>query len=382
MRKDFIEQCNRITMENITPDFSSWDLSKEDAQTRKQMKLIYAIYNLDMQALVTSYDFKEYKKQTPAKPEQQQWIGNNEFNAKHYVIPMGYEPNIAMQSAILPRLKEIYNSTAKMVKAKNGKFSFDKIFSLICDKVLFNSDSPFTAGMDIMRELSKSEDFEQDIDYMSNDVIPQAQIIASMLKAGKLISTGAKLLGDIKHLRVDYVGKDLLPVGTDLAKLLYSLPKSLITPDDFDSWFDSALAAVGVSVKDGYKKTYQTAEKVSKVAEKASIALEGVQEAKEVGKAKAAVHAVEKLAETKKEESAPFMNPPEIDRSELVPLLEDYYDITKATVALQNDGKTEGYKEFDLSYVPGIRRAFGYFDRDKAVKIYSKLLELYGTCSE
>ena len=181
MRKDFIEQCNRITMENMTPDFSSWDLSKEDAQTRKQMKLIYAIYNLDMQALVTSYDFKEYKKQTPAKPEQQQWIGNNEFNAKHYVIPMGYEPNIAIQSAILPKLKEIYNSTAKMVKAKNGKFSFDKVFSLICDKVLFNSDSPFTAGMDIMRELSKSEDFEQDIDYMSNDVIPQAQIIASML---------------------------------------------------------------------------------------------------------------------------------------------------------------------------------------------------------
>lgn len=381
MRKDFIEQCNKITMENITPDFSSWDLFKEDALTRKQMKLLYAIYNLDVQALVTSYDFKEYKRQTPAKPEQQVWIGNNEFNAKRYTVPAGYEPNKAMQTAILPKLQSIYNSTAKTVKVKNGKFSFDKVFSFICDKVLFNSDSPFTTGMDIMRELSKSEDFEGVVEYMNNETIPQAQIIASMLKSGKLISTGVKLLGDVKHLRVDYEGKDLLPVGTDLARLLYSLPESLITPDDFNSWFDSALAAVGVSVKGGYKKTYQVAEKVSKMAEKATTVLEGVQETKESGKAVATVPTAEKLTDMKKE-SAPFMNPPEIDRSTLIPLLEEYYDITKATVALQNSGKLVGSKEFDLSYIPSIRRTFGYFDRDKALKIYDKLLELYGTCSE
>jgi len=236
-----------FTFSGVEYGFKDIKIKKLSTQEAHIYFVLRAIQEMDLSVLLTAKDYHQYKKFTNESIENgTELFKYNPFYVSKMDIPSGYECNKVMQMALCPTLSGVYN------KRYAGRFKFGKrvydytvMISWMLDKILFKpATTPFKEGLDIMLTLDKHPRTNGLSDYLHNEDIKKARILAMQAKAGDLdVGEDKILLNDLRKSSYTCKSKELWGSG-EYVSILLNLPQSKIS-DDYYTWLNNAAKAFG-----------------------------------------------------------------------------------------------------------------------------------------
>lgn len=243
-RAELVKLCNKLTWGEIrVPEITN--------PKSQQEKLLYALFNMDMEAVLLSKNTFEYKRATKEDNHPKGILDNNPFYIQKLRIPAVYEVSKGEQCALLPALEDVYGKYRRNIKLKGKVYPVQKCIGYLCDTVLFNAkNSPFEDGMDILGIITRNEEASAVLAYVNARDMKYLRVLASMLKSKVGSVMQNMTVGDLRKGRFISYRKDELPAGQSIMDLMLSIPAALQTPDAFTLWVDNALMSAGVETKD------------------------------------------------------------------------------------------------------------------------------------
>lgn len=222
------------------PSFKNISVAKLHKSEKEQYLLIRAMFEWDIVAVLESDDYKSYFKKTHKEiPNGKELLKMNPLWGKRHTMPATYPGNYVMQSAMLPMIDSIYDKWKGSVQCTNGKYPFKKVLSYITDKVLFNPETtPFDEVMTIYETLDGNKATKSLCDYICNEDLPKARILAMQVANDELPEQDFISIGSLRKARYLCKTKDLWGDSSYMETML-SLPKSMQS-DDYYVWLEHA----------------------------------------------------------------------------------------------------------------------------------------------
>lgn len=242
--------CNEITNEGITPKFGDLSGCRLGHKELQQYVLLYAIYNMDVSALMQCANAEQYRRATGKTDSRVLPLlkQSNPIYMKTMTLPMGYASNKAMQCVLLPQLSRTYQLESRSIPLKRGKFPYETVLSYLCDTVLFNPhNSPFTEGLRVFTVLGKDSRTNDLDNHVSREDYGKLKVLCAQLQAGDVTTPLDEFItiGDVRKGRYSYASKDWLPEENCIEMLLECPPA--LQSDNYLTWWSSAAAARGHS---------------------------------------------------------------------------------------------------------------------------------------
>lgn len=240
--------CEDVLRYDTTPKFGDMGRARMSTPELQQYLLLYAVYNLDVLALLQSSNAEAYKRMTGSTdPVLVKYIKSaNPLYTKTMHMPLGYESNRAMQCTLLPRLEKVYNTTPCTIHFKKGKYPHVVAFSYVCDMVLFNQrTSPYSNDLDMFQVLGNdSRTAGLDL-HVSHGDYNRLRVLAAQLRAGDITVPMDSFIsiGDLRKGRYSYASHEKFP-DVDCIQLMIDCPPSMHS-DKYEEWFATAMEVGG-----------------------------------------------------------------------------------------------------------------------------------------
>lgn len=245
----FSAMCASMCKDNTSVEFG--DLSGLCLRGRAlaQFTLVYAIYHMDILALIRSADSAQYEKLTHTQVPT--WLGkHNPLSARNYTIPIHYTSNRNMQCIIWPALEEAYNKCVGFISTKRGKFPDETVLSYICDITLFSGDTPIKEALNVFTVLgqdSRTSDLEK---HATHADYHKLKVLAAQLGAGDITVPDNDFIsiGDVRASRYACRTKDEIYGNSRYVDDMLLLPPSMQS-EDYYTWLLNAAEATGREIR-------------------------------------------------------------------------------------------------------------------------------------
>lgn len=240
-----VEMLYDATWKNKQPKFDGINPGLLDRDMRHMYFLLLAMFDLDIVAAIESPDYKSYAKVTGTEvPYGEELFRDNPLWSMKCTMPATYRGNYSIQSSMLPMINEVYGKYNRSVQCANGKFQFKQVISLIADKILFNPETtPFEEVMDIYVAISSNDTVKSLCEYIRNEDLPKARILAMQISEDDLLENEFVSIGDLRKARYNCKTKQLWGDSSYMETML-SLPPSM-QADDYFTWLNNAGHAAG-----------------------------------------------------------------------------------------------------------------------------------------
>lgn len=229
--KAFEELCLGISADGDIPVFGNLDVSVLSPDEKRQLLMLYSIYNADLSVLIESRTYSDYIGKGPAQNSvlQKLMSGGNNIYSGNYAIPTGYMPNKGTQGSLIPGIVRWYGSRGDSYRCRNGKFPFDKILSVICDNVLLSAFKDL-AIFQVLASDKRTADLHN---HMCNDDLNRARVLASQVRDKCLRGDDFISIGDLRKCRYK-----CSPRGEgDYALRMTGIPRRYWIEDNYSMWF-------------------------------------------------------------------------------------------------------------------------------------------------
>lgn len=241
----FTAMCVSMCKDSTLVEFGDLSGLRLRGRALAQFTLVYAVYHMDILALIQSANSAQYEKltHTPAPA----WLGkNNPLYARNFTIPIHYTSNRSMQCIIWPALEEVYNKCARFIVTKRGKFPDETALSYICDVTLFSGDTPLKEALNVFVVLgkdSRTSDLEK---HATHADYRKLKVLAAQLEAGDITvpDTDFISIGDVRTSRYACRTKDEIYGSSQYVDDMLLLPPSMQS-EDYYTWLLNAAEATG-----------------------------------------------------------------------------------------------------------------------------------------
>ena len=240
-----VDMMYDATWNHKKPEFKSINFAQLHKSEKEQYLLIRAMFEWDIVAVLESDDYKSYFKKTHKEIRNgKELLRMNPLWGKRHTMPATYPGNYAMQSAMLPMIDKVFGAWSGSVQCTNGKYPFKKVLSYIADKILFNPEtSPFDEVMTIYETLESNKATKSLGDYIRNEDLPKARILAMQVANAELPEQDFISIGSLRKARYACKTKDLWGDSSYMEAML-ALPPSMVS-DDYYTWLKHAGDASG-----------------------------------------------------------------------------------------------------------------------------------------
>lgn len=241
-REALVVMLNAVTFKQELYGFKNIDIRALSPEDAKVYFALEAVHFSNIDALLISQDYNQYKKITRETIENGSIMFKyNPFYVKKLNIPFTYKSNHVMQRALCKDLDVVYDKKYSGV-FRIGKKNYDYkvVISWLLDSILFNpKTTPFVEGIKVMLALDTNKRTAGLSDYLHCEDMPRARILAMQAECGDLDGDDSPIL--LNNLRrCDYPCKTLTLWGNeDYASVMLNLPESMMS-SDYITWLDNA----------------------------------------------------------------------------------------------------------------------------------------------
>lgn len=373
--------CDDITYgsDNLIPTFGDLGML-----VSKQLLMLVCIYKYDMASIFQSYNAFNYTQLTRGeKADILRTFSDNPLKVSNVRIPMTYQSNKAMHCAIIPKLREIYDSERIMIKVDGGKqFTFERVLSYMCDTVLFNPEnSPFIDILNVFMTLEEFEPTRNLSETCSHRDLERLKVLAMQVKAGDIPEQDPISIGDVRACRYKSLTKEKVGDVDYVKNLLNSAPA--LRSDDYSEWV-SKVFNVKSAVEEFRKEEVEVKPKSMVAANEVVEPEPAVAEKEEVKIEQEPVPVVEEKKPVTFEQA---MNPPEEPNDDVKMMHDVAYvycellgeDINQCRAVLQGFG-IEKWSDFYRALPVYLRRRGKGIDENCLLEYCSSLELAYGDC--